>query len=74
MFHLEYPERLLVRGRSVPPSHMATYWQRLSVKQQFESLGCRETNLAGAGVILFDDMPEYGQYVAGLQKASERRR
>jgi predicted amidophosphoribosyltransferase len=59
-FHLEYPEGLLFRERSVPPSHMATYWQRLSVKEQCDSLRCRETNLAGAGVILFDDVRNTG--------------
>lgn len=59
-FHLEYPERLLFRERSVPPSHMANYWQRLSVKEQCDSLGCRDTNLAGAGIILFDDVRNTG--------------
>jgi predicted amidophosphoribosyltransferase len=59
-FHLEYPERLLFRERSVLPSHMATYWQRLSVKDQFDSLGCSKANLAGAGVILFDDIVNTG--------------
>lgn len=60
IFHLEYPEGLLFRERTVPSSHMAAYWQRLSVKEQFDSLGCRETNLAGAGVILFDDVRNTG--------------
>lgn len=59
-FHLEFPEGLLFRERSVPPSYMATYWQRLSIKDQFDSLGCRETNLAGAGVLLFDDIRNTG--------------
>ncbi len=53
-FHLEYREGLLFRERSVPPSHMANYWQRLSVKEQCDSLACRETISNGAGVILFD--------------------
>jgi predicted amidophosphoribosyltransferase len=60
MFHLEYREGLLFRERTVPSSHMAAYWQRLSVKEQFDSLGCRETNLAGAGVTLFDDVRNIG--------------
>jgi predicted amidophosphoribosyltransferase len=59
-FHLEYPDRLLSREHSVLPSHMANYWQRLSVKEQYDSLGCRDTNLAGAGIILFDDVRNTG--------------
>jgi predicted amidophosphoribosyltransferase len=58
-FRLEYREALF-RERTVPSSHMATYWQRLSVKAQCDSLGCRDTNLAGVGVILFDDVRNTG--------------
>lgn len=60
IFRLEYPEGLLFRESTVRSSHMASYWQRLSVKEQFDSLGCRRTNLAGAGVVLFDDVRNTG--------------
>jgi predicted amidophosphoribosyltransferase len=58
-FHLEYREALF-RERTVPSSHMATYGHRLGGRDQFDSLACRETNLAGAGVILFDDVLNTG--------------
>jgi predicted amidophosphoribosyltransferase len=58
-FHLEYREALF-RERTVPSSHMATYGEGLSVRDQFDSLACRESNLAGAGVILFDDVLNTG--------------
>jgi hypothetical protein len=57
---LQYPEELLFRKETVTAAHMANPWQRLSVKEQFDSLGCRETNLASAGVILFDDVRNTG--------------
>jgi predicted amidophosphoribosyltransferase len=60
-FHLEYPEKLLFRECSVSPSHMASYWRpRLTVKEQFDSLACRATNIKKAGVILFDDVRNTG--------------
>jgi len=57
---LQYPERLLFRQTSVPPAHMARPWERPTAQEHFESLGCSEADLAGAGVILFDDIRTSG--------------
>jgi hypothetical protein len=61
VFRLEYPEELLFRNESVEAAHMARPWERrLSSMEHFQSLACQRADLAGAGVILFDDIRTSG--------------
>jgi predicted amidophosphoribosyltransferase len=53
---LQYPEGLLFRKKSVPAAHLADPGQRPGVTKHFQSLRCSKADLAGAGVILFDDV------------------
>jgi hypothetical protein len=57
---LQYPERLLFRKDSVPAAHLAHPGQRPSVTKHFQSLRCSKADLAGTGVILFDDVRATG--------------
>jgi predicted amidophosphoribosyltransferase len=57
---LQYPEKLLFRKESVPAAHLAYPGQRPTSTEHFQSLGCSDADLAGAGVILFDDMRTTG--------------
>lgn len=57
---LQYREKLLFRKESVIAAHQAYPGQRRTSTEHFESLGCRKTDLDGAGVILFDDVRTTG--------------
>jgi predicted amidophosphoribosyltransferase len=57
---LQYPEELLFRKDSVPAAHLAYPGRRPSVTEHFQSLRCSKADLAGAGVILFDDVRATG--------------
>jgi hypothetical protein len=64
---LQYPEDLLFRKQSVRPSHMALPWERPTPNDHFESLACKKADLAGAGVILFDDVRTTGSTSQGCR-------
>jgi hypothetical protein len=58
---LQYPEGLLFRKENVPAAHLAYPGQRLTAPEHFQSLRCSKADLAGAGVILFDDVRATGK-------------
>lgn len=65
---LQYPEQLLFRKRSVLAAHMARFsGERPTANEHFESLGCKKTDLAGAGIILFDDVRTTGSTSQGCR-------
>jgi hypothetical protein len=57
---LQYPEELLFRKENVPAAHLAYPGQRPTATKHFQSLRCSKADLAGAGVILFDDVRATG--------------
>ncbi len=57
---LQYQQELLFRRESVIPAHPAYPGQRPTSPAHFQSLGCSEADLRGAGVILFDDVRTTG--------------
>ncbi len=57
---LQYPKELLFRKEDVPAAHLAYPGRRPTATKQFQSLRCSKANLAGAGVILFDDVRATG--------------
>jgi hypothetical protein len=57
---LQYPKQLLFRKETVPAAHLAYPGQRPSTTKHFQSLRCSKADLAGAGVILFDDVRATG--------------
>src|SRR5208282_1186897 len=57
---LQYPEELLFRKHAARPAHAGLPWRRPTPQVHFESLGCSGVDLAGAGVILFDDLKTKG--------------
>jgi len=64
---LHYPEELLFRKHSIRPAHMALPGQRPTPQEHCESLGCSGSDLAGAGVILFDDVKTTGNTSQGCR-------
>ena len=57
---LQYPEELLFRRENVTPAHLAYPGQRPTSTEHFQSLGCDNADLGGAGLILFDDIVTTG--------------
>src|SRR5260370_21281499 len=57
---LQYPEELLFRRENVTPAHLAYPGQRPTSTEHFQSLGCNNAGLGGAGLILFDDIVTTG--------------
>ncbi len=57
---LQYREELLFPESDVPAAHLAYPGQRPTATEHFHSLRCSKADLAGAGVILFDDVRATG--------------